>query len=242
MSRTMARGRLGNQIIRNIAVSLLAEKSNLHVSYSSHELISQLGIDLFCGTKHHDVHMNLTDENYILVYEQPFITRHFGDVYDFFQTKEIISLIYAFLQSDNVKEAIIEKNPFRMRYQINNDACVHLRLDDVAHFNPGLQYYLKTLSQLTFDHLYLTTDQKDHDTIQQIKKVYPNASIIEYDEIQTFQFASTCKHVILSHGSFSAVIGYLSYFSDIYYPEYESDKMWYGDMFSIPEWNKMSKI
>jgi hypothetical protein len=242
MTRAMARGRLGNQIIRNIAASLLAEKNNLHVTYSSHELISQLGIDLFCGTMHHNTPMELTDENYMLVYEQPFITRHFGDIYAFFQTKEIIALIYAFLQSDKVKETIMNKNPFRLRYQANHDACVHIRLGDIAHFNPGLAYYQKTLSQLTFDTLYITTDQKDHDMIRQLISLYPTATIIEYDEIQTFQFASTCKHIILSHGSFSAVIGYLSYFSDIYYPEYEADKMWYGDMFSIPGWNKMSKI
>jgi hypothetical protein len=178
----------------------------------------------------------------MIVYEQPFITRHFGDIYAFFQTKEIMSLIYTHLHSDKVNETIMNKNPFRGRYQNNNDVCIHIRLGDIAHFNPGLAYYQKTLSQLTFDTLYITTDQKDHDIIQQLISLYPNASIIEYDEIQTFQFASTCKHIILSHGSFSAVIGYLAYFSDIYYPEYESDKMWYGDMFSIPGWNKMSKI
>jgi len=242
MSRTMACGRLGNQIIRNIAISLLAEKSNLHVSYSSHELISQLGINLFCGTKTHHASIELTDANYKLVYDQPFITRHFGDIYAFFQTKEITSLIYEHLHSDHIKNKIMEKNPFRMRYQMNNDACVHIRLGDIAHFNPGLAYYQKTLSQLTFDKLYITTDQKDHDTIHKLISLYPTASVIEYDEIQTFQFASTCKHIILSHGSFSALIGYLAYFSDIYYPEYDSDKMWYGDMFSIPGWNKMSKI
>ena len=64
--------------------------------------------------------------------------------------------------------------------------------------------------------------------------------IIDFGEIHTFQFASTCKHIILSHGSFSAVIGYLSFFSDIYYPEYESNKIWYGDMFSINNWIKCS--
>jgi len=178
----------------------------------------------------------------MMIYEQPFITRYFGNVHAYFQTKEITSLIHKYLHSDKVKEAIIEKNPFRTRYQHNNDACVHIRLGDVTHHNPGATYYLKILSQLTFDHLYLTTDDKDHDIIQQIKKVYPTATVIEYDEIQTFQFASTCKHIILSHGSFSALIGYLAYFSDIYYPEFESDKMWHGDMFSIPGWNKMSKI
>ena len=239
---TLPRGRLGNQIIRNIAVSLLAEKNNLHITYSSHDLITQLGINLFCGTIHHDTPMELHDANYMKTYEEPFLTRHFRDVHAFFQTKEITALIYKYLQLDSVKDSIMNKNPFTERYQNNNDVCMHLRLDDVSRFNPGLHYYQKALSQLTFDKLYLTTDQKNHEIIQQLLSLYPNASIIEYDEIRTFQFASTCKHVILSHGSFSAVIGYLSFFSDIYYPEYESDKMWYGDIFSIPGWNKISKI
>ena len=240
----MACGRLGNQIIRNIAVSLLAQQTNMRVTYSSHELISKLGIDLFSGTKQYANMIRLTDQNYMSFYEQCYLylNRNFGEIDAFFQTKDIISLIYNYLHSDKIKASIINKNPFAKRYQHNNDVCIHIRLGDIAHFNPGLAYYLKTLSQLTFDKLYITTDQKDHDTIQQLILLYPTASVIEYDEIQTFQFASTCKHIILSHGSFSAVIGYLAYFSDIYYPEYESDKMWYGDMFSIPGWNKMSKI
>ena len=242
MTTTFPDGRLGNQIIRNIAVSLLAEKSNLHVTYSSHALINELGIDLFCGTTRYSASIRIDDLTYMKFYNMPFINRNLGNISSYFQTKEIIALIYKHLHSDSVKNKMMEKNPFSLRYQINNDACVHIRLGDIAHFNPGLAYYLKTLSQLTFDRLYLTTDQKDHEIIQQIQTAYPNSTILEYDEIRTFQFASTCKHIILSHGSFSAVIGYLAYFSDIYYPEYESNKMWYGDMFSIPGWNKMSKI
>ena len=70
-------------------------------------------------------------------------------------------------------------------------------------------------------------------------KQYPTTLLINSQEIPTIQFASTCKHIILSHGSFSAIIGYLSFFSNIYYPEYEKDKIWYGDMFSIVGWNKI---
>jgi hypothetical protein len=44
----------------------------------------------------------------------------------------------------------------------------------------------------------------------------------------------------LSHGTFSAMVGYLSFFSNIYYSEYESDKIWYGDIFSIDGWNKIN--
>jgi len=49
-----------------------------------------------------------------------------------------------------------------------------------------------------------------------------------------------CKNIILSHGSFSAVIGYLGFFSKIYYPEYDLNKIWYGDMFSINNWVMMT--
>jgi len=35
------------------------------------------------------------------------------------------------------------------------------------------------------------------------------------------------------------VIGYLSFFSNIYYPPYEKGKIWYGDMFSIPGWKEI---
>lgn len=74
--------------------------------------------------------------------------------------------------------------------------------------------------------------------IQQIQQLY-DCTILRKDEINTIHFGSTCKHVILSHGSFSAVIGYLSFFSDIYYPDYSISQMWYGDMFSVPGFQKI---
>jgi hypothetical protein len=45
-STTAKNGRLGNQIIRNLAVSLIAEKHNLKVEYCNKELIQKLGIEL----------------------------------------------------------------------------------------------------------------------------------------------------------------------------------------------------
>lgn len=54
MTSIIASGRLGNQIIRNIAVSLIAEKNDLYVVYSSYNLINNLGIDLFIGKNKHN--------------------------------------------------------------------------------------------------------------------------------------------------------------------------------------------
>jgi hypothetical protein len=110
----------------------------------------------------------------------------------------------------------------------------------MAHNNPGLYYYINTINGINYSDLYISTDSLNHSFILNLKQRFPKLIIINSNEINTIQFASTCKNIILSHGSFSAVIGYLSFFSQIYYPEYESGKIWYGDMFSINNWNKCS--
>jgi hypothetical protein len=86
------------------------------------------------------------------------------------------------------------------------------------------------------DKIYLSTDSKQHDIVQRLMKRFPSSEWIPYEDIiQTWQFASTCKHVILSHGSFSAMIGYLSFDSDVYHAPYGAIQ-WHGDMFCIPGW------
>jgi hypothetical protein len=148
-------------------------------------------------------------------------------------------MLYSYLRKSEIQYEIVANNPFRTRYKANRDVFVHIRLTDAARFNPGADYYLRAIGATAFDNLYISTDDTNHPIIQTIVSKYPNAKIVKLDEITTFQFASTCAHIVLSHGSFSAVIGYLAYYSDVCYPEYESDKMWYGDMFSINGWRKI---
>lgn len=238
-STTGNNGRLGNQIIRNLAVSLLAEKHNLKVNYHNEHLIKQLGIELFSGINSHDHIQSLTDDNYFAVYNGE-LNCNLNPNKNYFQTKEIINFLHNHLNQDKIRTKIVDNNPFKDRYANNNDLFVHVRLTDVAHFNPGMKYYVNAIKNVKFDNLYISTDDKTHHIITQICKLYPCAKLIRSDEITTIQFASTCKHIILSHGSFSAVIGYLSFFSNVYYPEYELNKMWYGDMFSIENWTKLS--
>ena len=235
-STTTTNGRLCNQIIRNLAVSFIAEKFNLHVKYASFDLIEKLGIRLFSGENKYDDTIILNDDNYFSVYNSNDLRNNLNPNNNYFQTKEITNFMYNYLHLEKNKKLIMEKNKFNSRYNNNNDLYVHIRLTDAAHCNPGLLYYLNTIKTIQFDNLYLSTDEPNHNIIQEIKKQYPATVIIKYDEITTIQFASTCKHILLSHGSFSAMIGYLSYFSTVYYPEYEPGKIWYGDMFSIDGW------
>jgi hypothetical protein len=240
MTSTISNGRLGNQIIRNLAVSLLAEKHNLTVNYCNKPLIEELGIELFSGNNTHKSIEYLTDENYFTIYNCDNLNYNLNPNNNFFQTKDITNFLHNYLNADKIKSNIILKNQFKERYNKNNDLFIHVRLTDAAHFNPGIIYYTNAIKLINYDNLYISTDDKNNDIIIKLLELYPFAKLIEFDEITTFQFASTCRHIILSHGSFSAVIGYLSFFSNIYYPEYELDKMWYGDMFSIKDWIKLN--
>jgi len=230
---------LGNQIIRNLAVSLLAEKHNLAVNYYNKDLISKIGIKLFSGSKSYTNIQELTDNNYFTIYNCDDLSYNLQPNKEYFQTKEITNLLYNYLHTDKIRSNIITKNPFKDRYNKNNDLFVHIRLTDVAHLNPGITYYINAIKNIAFDNLYISTDDNNNSMIYEIIQLYPSAKLIECNEITTFQFGSTCKHIVLSHGSFSATIGYLSFFSNVYYPEYESGKIWYGDMFSINNWVKL---
>lgn len=231
-------GRLGNQMIRNLAVSLIAEKYNLYVTYSSSSAMEELGIPLFCGSQKYEETKPLTEKNYFSVYDSERVEYNLNPNQSFFQTTKNIKLIYQYLQTN--QNFIIEKNTYKERYSNNNDIFVHIRLTDVKQFNPGLNYYLRTIQQISFHQLYISTDEPTHEIITQLQKVYPDTILLNLNEVQTIQFASTCKHIILSHGSFSSIIGYLSFFSDIYYPNHTIGKIWYGDLFCIPGWKKCS--
>lgn len=240
MTTTAHNGRLGNQIIRNLAVSLIAEKNDLFVEYCNNEAIQKLGVKLFVGSKKYGNKKVLSDDNYITVYNDTKIEYDLEPNQSFFQTKEITNLLYKYLRKNDVKLSVMSSNSFKERYNANNDLFIHIRLTDVAHYNPGTSYYLNTIEKIQYNDIYLSTDQIDHPIIREICNKYPKIKIIQCDEIKTFQFASTCRNIILSHGSFSAIIGYLAYFSNVFYPEYEEKKIWYGDMFSIDGWNKCS--
>jgi len=240
MTTTRKNGRLGNQIIRNLAVSLIAEKYDLHVDYCNEQLIRKLGIKLFSGSKSFTKTIELNDANYFSIYNCENLNVNLNPNHHYFQTLPITNLLHTYLHSDKIKANIIESNPFRAQYNANNDLYLHIRLTDVKQHSPGINYYMNVIKTIHFDNMYISTDEKSHNIIKEIMNAYPTAKILECDEITTFQYASTCKNIILSHGSFSALIGYLSFFSTVNYPEYDLNNMWHGDMFSINGWIKHS--
>jgi hypothetical protein len=231
MSITGTGGRLGNCIIRNFAVSRIAERFDLKVHYWREDDFHKLGISLFSGRKSYAKKLMLTDENYFAVYCLEKLEANLVSP-DYYQAKEITDLLYAHVRK--VQPRIRSCNPFRDRYGANQDVFVHVRLGDVPLFSPGLYYYIHNLESLDFDRMYVSTDSPDHPIVQRLLE-FPRSFLFQRDEVATLQFASTAKYVVLSHGTFSGIMGYLAFDSTVYYPEYPW-MMWHGDMFSIPGW------
>jgi hypothetical protein len=165
---TYNNGRLCNQIIRNLAVSFIAEKNNLNVNYANYDLISsQLGINLFIGTNIYSDTNELNELNYFDIYNASNITYNLNPNNNFFQTPEISIIMRDYLHSDIIKSNIIEKNKFKEKYNNNNDLFIHIRLGDVTHNNPGLDYYLNAIKELNnFDNIYIASDTLTHDIIK----------------------------------------------------------------------------
>jgi hypothetical protein len=96
-----------------------------------------------------------------------------------------------------------------------------------------------------YRHIYLATDEADHPIVQTILATYPSDRITllhNATPVQTIQFGSTCRHLVLSHGSFSAVIGYLAFdpATEVYYSrQFDRGQVWHGDLFSIPSWHEV---
>jgi len=237
-------GRFGNHFIRNILMHILAEKYDLVMEYSYWSKIRVLGIPLYSGSKSFQENRLLDSDAKMEALLQEIDSSNFvlqtnlimqGDIYC--QTREMTNRIFNYLRSERIRDAIIQNNIVRYRYQKNDDIFVHIRLGDVADKNPGFAYYEKVLKSLEtkgYDRIFLSSDSPSHPICQKIFMGFRNTSFLQVEEIQTIQFASTCRHVVLSHGSFSAIIGYLSFFSEVYYPAYDPEKIWYGDMFSVP--------
>lgn len=229
MSKVIGGGRLGNMMTRNIAASIIAQKHNLQIIYQSHETMKKIGIPLFSGIKMYETQKNVNDNNYFSVLHSDKI--EFNIILSSFcQTKQITDEIHTYLNSHKNMEYIMNNNRYNNRYNNNNDCFIHIRLGDVAKWNPGFKYYDYVLSKLKYDNIYIATDNSSHIIVRKILNKYKNVNIMDNNLVKIFQYGSTCRFVILSYGTFSAMIGYISYYSYVYCLKFCKKYAWDWDL------------
>jgi len=220
MSKTNTlHGRLGNQFFINVAASLLAEKHNLYIEYEHGDDVRPL-FPLYVGTRCHPTTITVTDDNYADLYNRETIDMNLS-FHDYFQSRNVTTLTHRYIQS-KVK-----------RPTTTNHCFIHVRLGDVAQWNPGADHYLSILATLNVDRVYVSTDSPDHPIMRTLLQ---KAELYEGTPIDTILFAASCRYVILSHGTFSGMIGYLASDSRVYFVKESEKTSWdYGKRFDIFE-------
>lgn len=238
---TGSQGRLCNHIIRAHAANFIAKNSNIKFNYGEYfDKMNQLGIQLFTsGSVTYKIEQHMTDIN-LMKYLQSNIPiyRNINVNDAYFQTKDFSNYLYKYYHIAENQQSIISSNKFKERYQNNNDVFIHVRLGDVADKNQGFEYYNKALLNLTFENGYIASDDLNHTTCQQLIQKY-NLKIIDYDEVETIMFGSTCKYIILTGGSFSYIIGLFGFFSEVFY--LKGFDNWYpAELFFINSWTEIN--
>jgi hypothetical protein len=269
-----APGRFGNQFIRHLFVSALAQRCDLRAAYSRGAELARLGLPLHTGARWFAAAPAAATEAEVLAWvtgAAPFPDTCVDVRNDncYCQSRPCSLWLHAHLKARaaHVRAA----NPFRGRYlesgarsptPKNSDVFIHVRLDDAAQWSPGFDYYARAVRRAAADFAaadfaaaapsslavsantadtavtgWVSSDSPAHETCQRLLAEFPGLAVwSDPDVVRTIQFASTCRAVVLSHGSFSATIGNLAFDSLVYYPPYPPTQMWFGDMFTMPGW------
>ena len=231
-------GRFGNLFFTGMALHFIAIKNNLKCTYKQADIFQNLGIDFYIDGKYLHKHtIKLTDKNFFqYVTDTPLVNTSLtinNDVWC--QTREFAKYLRDYFNHDENKNKIISSNKHASRYNANNDLCVHVRLGDIANreFVQPFEYYDNAISKIQFDSGFITSDSPKHPICEKLAEKY-NLKVITYDIYETIQFMSTCKHIVLSSGTFSWLIGLFGFFSNISYPNMKI--RWHGDIFIFNDW------
>jgi hypothetical protein len=280
-----APGRFGNQFIRHMFVSALAQRCDLRAAYSHGAALARLGLPPHSGARWFARAPVATTDAEVLAWvtgAAPFpdtcVDVRNNNCY--FQSQVCSLWLHTHLKARAAP--VRAANPFRGRYNEsvcsgnggnggaptllkNSDVFIHVRLDDAAQWSPGFEYYARAVRRAAADCAaadlmaaaapsslavsantadtavtgWVSSDSPAHETCQRLLAEFPGLAVwSDPDVVRTIQFASTCRAVVLSHGSFSATIGNLAFDALVYYPPYPAApaQMWFGDMFTMPGW------
>ena len=176
-------------------------------NYKYFDKFNELGIELYVGNKTYDTSLLVTEKNFLslllnndIIIKPSNIIIH-NDIW--FQKKEYCLYLQEYFNNTIYKNKIILNNIFKERYNNNNDLFIHFRLGDVESNTTKLfEHYDDLLNNIRFENGYISSDSINSKYCEYFIKKY-NLSIINYDEIKTIMFGSTCNNIVLSGGTFS---------------------------------------
>jgi hypothetical protein len=237
-------GRLANRFFGNMVYSLLSKKYKLVARYPRNEELSAMGLEFHHESSEdlsgRDIVVELNDNNIVEYIQGDYPTERIqftmaNDTYC--QTPAICTLFRDIFADIALRQRLRDHNPFRERYGVNEDVYVHVRLGDVQAHCPSLAYYEQALAAVPFTKGYISSDSPTHPLVQTLIHKYKLGTVV-LPPHQTIQFANTCKYLVLSHGTFSWMMGFFAFNAEkIQYPKIKHK--WHGEIFVFPEWQEV---
>ena len=224
------RGRLGNSMFKNCVASILSKKFNIKVkSYISNEELLVLNSNLYKdGIKSYQNSINVNDKNILDILKKTELDCGLNLI-GFFQIKDLVI---------NYKKELLSN--FNLQYNNNHseDLFVHVRLGDCFRLKraPSIDYYIKAIKNTSFKYGYISSDEPHHEIVQELIKKF-NLKLYNKNRAETINFAKDFNNLVLSGGTFSWWIGFLSKANSIFYPK--GGPKWHGDIFVFDDWNSI---
>lgn len=222
-------GRLGNNLIQYFAAYIFSKKFNLKLNVNpTDEFYSIVKYTKIDGDIGNNI-VQLTDNNFLEYLESDELELNNYHLNGYFQLKY-------FLQK---YENDIKLN-LKLNYKDVNKEMVfiHYRIGDIINdcrMLP-LEYYIEALEKLNCKGGYISSDSINHNFCQILINKF-NLIPINLSPIDTINFAKDFNNIILSDGTFSWCIGFLSNANNIIYNKREY--LWHGDIF-FDRWESLS--
>lgn len=235
-------GRLGNKLFQAMGQHLLAKKFNLQASYDI-DALDKLGLQLWNGTfLMTGNELVVTDNNFpalMASLETRLSVRLVIPSNTYLQLPFLARIIrYDILLP--AKDLLLHSNPWKHRLHNNSDTFVHVRLGDIIQAKPTATHFFAPIKDHLEGHVYISSDSPEDPIVLDIASRY-NGTILSFNEVQTWQFAAMCKHLVLHDGSFSWWAGVLaSIYGASVSHVLRPDLIWAGDIYIFDDWQAYS--
>ena len=227
--------RTGNSLLQNIGASVLSNKFNLKVQNYPHIPNIEL-----LGLKYNQ--SGVINENLIKLY----------DFMDVGHVEENCITLSKLISQNHIDfglsiDASFQFDEFVLKFRKeildhfnldfsnkNDNLFVHVRLGDVTHLNPGLEYYRTAIKSINYTSGFISTDSFQNPIVQSLITEFNLIPYTEHDPVKVLNFAKDFDKLILSKGSFSWWMAFLSKAKKIIFPK--NDTSWYGNIFVYDDW------
>jgi hypothetical protein len=227
MIKIRKNGRLGNSIFRNCAASILSKKFNLKV---------EKYVDL---NKLQILRPQFYEQGALILENEVIVSG--GNFLKILRANEINHGLYLRHPCQKktfvleYKQEILDQFNLQYDQQHNDDLFVHVRLGDCIEKNrvPSIDYYIKAIEQTRFNKGYISSDTPSHEIVTYLLNKF-NLTLYKNEPAETINFAKDFGNLVLSNGTFSWWMAFLSKAKRVFYPC--GGPNWHGDIFVFDEW------